>query len=70
MQELKATVKKYGLGANKSYGFIVPEGGGEDVFVHKSKLAAGVETLEENQRVVFLLRRGMKGPEAHDVKPE
>jgi cold shock CspA family protein len=66
----RGTVKKFGLGARRSYGFIAPEGGGEDVFVHKSNLAPGVETLEENQRVVFLLRRGTKGPEAHDVEPE
>ncbi len=40
--------------AQKGYGFIQPEGGGKDVFVHISAVqAAGLRDLAENQRVTF-----------------
>jgi CspA family cold shock protein len=39
---------------NKGYGFIAPEGGGSDVFVHASAIErAGLEPLKEGQRVEF-----------------
>jgi CRISPR-associated protein (TIGR03986 family) len=66
----RGTVKKFGLGAKRSYGFITPDDGGKDVFVHQSNLAEGVETLEPDQRVIFRQRRGKRGPEAYDVEPE
>jgi len=65
----RGTVKKFGLGANRSYGFITPRRGGRDVFVHRSQLAPGVETLTVGQTVIFRLVQGMKGPEARDVRP-
>lgn len=51
----KGTVKWFN--PTKGYGFIVPEDGGKDVFVHISAVeAAGFKTLNENQRVEFELK--------------
>ena len=55
----------------KGYGFISPEGGGEDLFVHHSSIrASGYKTLAEGARVTYEAREGQKGPEATDVVPE
>jgi CspA family cold shock protein len=52
----------------KGYGFIAPEGGGKDVFVHHSNIAgSGFKSLTEGAKVEFELREGAKGPEAVDV---
>ena len=54
----------------KGYGFIAPEGGGKDVFVHHSGIAGyGFKTLAEGVRVEFEQREGTKGPEAINVQP-
>lgn len=46
----------------KGYGFIAPDGGGADAFVHISALgAAGIDTLHEGQRVQYELVRGRNG---------
>jgi cold shock CspA family protein len=56
--------------ASKRYGFIKPDGGGEDVFVHLSQIAGG-QALHERQRVSFVVGKGPKGrPQARDVRPE
>ena len=48
--------------AQKGYGFIQPDGGGMDVFVHASALErAGITTLSEGQRVSFELEHGRGG---------
>ena len=53
----------------KGYGFIAPEGGGKDVFVHHSGIAGnGFKTLAEGARVEFEQREGTKGPEAINVQ--
>lgn len=55
---------------SKGYGFIVPDDGGEEVFVHHSNIVAeGYRTLEEGQKVEFDTGKGRKGPEATNVKP-
>lgn len=46
----------------KGYGFIQPEGGGKDVFVHISAVErAGLGSLREGQRVSFDIERGQQG---------
>lgn len=45
----------------KGYGFIEPEDGGKDVFVHIRNLPPGVETLAEGQKIEFELGKGRDG---------
>ena len=53
----------------KGYGFIEPEDGSSDVFVHYSSIdGSGFKTLEENQRVEFEIGAGDKGPQAQSVR--
>jgi cold shock protein len=55
--------------AEKGYGFIAPDGGGNDVFVHFSAIqATGYRSLEEGQKVEFEITQGQKGDAAADVK--
>ena len=52
----------------KGYGFITPDEGGKDVFVHPSSIAGeGFKTLAEGARVEFEVAQGQKGPEAKNV---
>ena len=53
---------------SKGYGFIEPEGGGRDVFVHYSAIQGeGYKTLSEGQAVEFDIIQGEKGPQASNV---
>jgi CspA family cold shock protein len=60
------TVSWYDEG--KGFGFVTPDGGGEDVFVHVRALAAGVTGLAEGDRVAYEVVRGDKGPQARDLR--
>jgi cold shock protein len=52
----------------KGYGFVTPEDGGKDVFVHHSNIAGdGFKTLAEGAKVEFEPAQGEKGPEARNV---
>jgi len=52
----------------KGYGFIEPDGGGEDVFVHFAAVEGeGYKTLEEGQQVQFEIVQGDKGLQASNV---
>lgn len=56
--------------ASKGYGFITPDGGGEDLFVHFSEIKTeGYATLDEGQKVNFEIGQGKKGPCATNVMP-
>lgn len=53
----------------KGFGFISPENGGKDLFVHHSDiLGSGYKSLEENQRVSYEAAQGQKGPQAKSVQ--
>lgn len=55
--------------SEKGFGFIAQDGGGPDVFVHYSAIAAdGYRSLNENQRVEFEVTQGQKGPQAENVR--
>jgi len=54
--------------AEKGFGFITQDGGG-DIFVHYSAItSSGFKTLEENQKVEFEVTQGAKGAQAENVR--
>ena len=62
----QGTVKWFN--GEKGFGFIAPDDGSKDVFVHYSEVqGGGFRTLEENQRVQFEVEQGPKGPQAVGV---
>lgn len=55
----------------RGYGFITPDEGGEDLFVHFTNIEAeGFRTLQEGQAVEYEAAQGKKGPEATNVRPK
>ena len=66
MEERETGTVKW-FNATKGYGFITRDSGG-DVFVHYSAISSnGYRTLEEGQRVEYVLIEGKKGLQAQDV---
>jgi cold shock protein len=64
----QGTVKRFNV--DKGYGFITPDDGTPDVFVHHSAIEAdGHRSLEDNQRVEYTVTQGAKGPRAEQVRP-
>lgn len=63
----EGTVKWFS--AEKGFGFITPDDGGKDLFVHHTQIRAdGYRSLEEGQRVSFDAESGPKGPQAANVQ--
>jgi CspA family cold shock protein len=55
--------------SEKGFGFITPEDGSADVFVHFSAIAGeGYRNLEENAKVEYEVTQGQKGPQASNVR--
>ncbi len=65
MSKSKGTVKFFNK--QKGFGFITPDSGGKDVFVHMTNIIGNPESLREGQKVEYTLANGRKGPEATDV---
>jgi CspA family cold shock protein len=62
----QGTVKWFN--GDKGFGFITPDEGDKDLFVHYSEIqGSGYRSLEENQRVQFEVGQGAKGPQAVGV---
>ncbi|MCB0748844.1 MAG: cold-shock protein [Ignavibacteriae bacterium] len=65
-ERTQGTVKWFN--SSKGYGFLSQENG-EDVFVHfQSIIGDGYKTLNENDKVEFIVTQGQKGPQATEVK--
>ncbi len=68
MSKDKGIVKWFN--ADKGFGFITPEDGSKDLFVHHSEIqAGGYKSLDEGQHVEYVVGQGQKGPCATNVTP-
>ena len=66
-EECRGIVKFYNAG--KAYGFVVPDDGGRDVFLHGSVLnRAGLGAVEPGERVSVMVEQGTRGPQATDIE--
>jgi CspA family cold shock protein len=64
---MQGTVKWFN--ESKGYGFITPDDGGQDLFVHFSEIQGeGYKTLREGDQVTFDEGQGQKGPQATNVQ--
>lgn len=67
-RRIMATGKVKWFNPTKGYGFIKPDDGGEDLFVHHSSIQGeGYKSLKEDQSVTFDVEDGEKGPQATNV---
>jgi CspA family cold shock protein len=61
----RGTIKFFN--AQKGFGFITPDNGGKDIFVHANNVRGDAKSLREGQKVEYVEGPGRKGPEATDV---
>lgn len=67
MAERQTGVVKW-FNSSKGYGFITPDDGAKDLFVHYSSInGGGYRSLDEGSKVEFVSGEGQKGPQAQDV---
>jgi len=64
--KLKGTVKFFN--SQKGFGFITPESGGKELFVHINNFESGTQSLSDGQEVEYVEGEGRKGPEAKEVE--
>ena len=67
MAKSKGTIKFFN--SKKGFGFITPDSGSKDLFVHVSNVNGDADSLREGSKVEFVEGSGRKGPEAIDVTP-
>jgi CspA family cold shock protein len=68
LQMATGTVKWFN--DSKGFGFITPDGGGDDLFAHFSEIRSeGFKSLQENQKVSFEAKKGPKGMQASNIQP-
>lgn len=66
MTKSKGKVKFFN--SQKGFGFITPDSGGKELFVHANSLEEDTQSLSEGQNVEYNEEEGRKGPEAKNVK--
>ena len=66
LSKSKGTIKFFNV--QKGFGFITPDNGGKDLFVHANNVHGDPKSLREGQKVEFVEGPGRKGPEATDVR--
>lgn len=65
MAKSKGTIKFFNT--QKGFGFITPDNGGKELFVHTSNVEGDAQALREGQKVEYVEGQGRKGPEATEV---
>lgn len=66
MSKNKGTIKFFNQ--QKGFGFITPENGGKELFVHTSNIMSDSQSVHEGQNVTYVEAPGRKGPEATEVE--
>ena len=66
LSKSKGTIKFFNV--QKGFGFITPDNGGKDIFVHANNVHGDPKSLREGMKVEYVEGPGRKGPEATDVR--